>query len=149
MLSATRSKQAAIRFFTQARLTTGMKPTCVTTDKLVSYHKAIRRVCGRKVVHRTSQYLNNRIEQDHRGIKRRYGPTLGFHAFDCASVFCVAVDETRQLFRTRTTMKETISLAQGRTHYQQAVAEFQQIFASCPLADASSGARAAVIHAVS
>lgn len=75
MMSATRSKKAAIRFFRQAQQTTGVKPTCVTTDKLASYRKAIRKACGRKVVHRTSKYLNNRIEQDHRGIKNRYGPT--------------------------------------------------------------------------
>jgi transposase-like protein len=67
----------------------------MTTDKLASYRKAIRRTCHRKVTHRTSQFLNNRIEQDHRGIKRRYGPTLGFTSFDCATIFCGAVDEIR------------------------------------------------------
>lgn len=74
MLSATRSKKAAIRFFKQAQQTTGVKPTCITTDKLASCRKDILKACGRKVVHCTNKYLNNRIEQDHRGIKRRYGP---------------------------------------------------------------------------
>jgi putative transposase len=87
MISAMRSKKAAIRFFKQAMHTTGVQPTCVTTDKLASYRKAIRKACGRKVVQRTSKYLNNRIEQDHRGIKNRYGPTLGFKDFACAACF--------------------------------------------------------------
>ena len=143
MLSATRSKKAAIRFFRQAQQTTGVKPTCVTTDELASYRKAIRKACGRKVIHRTSKYLNNRIEQDHRGIKRRYGPTLGFESFDCAATFCAAVDEVRQLFRTRTTMKETISLAHGRQLFRQSVTEFQQLFLSCPVADAKRKQRVA------
>jgi transposase-like protein len=143
MLSATRSKKAAIRFFHQAQQTTGVKPTCVTTDKLASYRKAIRKACGRKVIHRASKYLNNRIEQDHRGIKQRYGPTLGFKDFDCAAVWCAAVDEVRQLFRTRRTLKETISLAQGRVHFQQSVIAFQQIFLSCPVNDAKRKQRVA------
>lgn len=136
MMSKTRSKKAAIRFFNQARKTTGLKPTCVTTDKLASYSKAIRRVCGRKVMHRTNKYLNNRIEQDHRGIKRRYGSTLGFKSFDDAAVFCSVVDETRQLFRKRTIMKETISLAQGREHFLQSVTVFEQLLMSCTAVDA-------------
>jgi putative transposase len=35
---------------------------------------------------RQSRYLNNRIEQDHRRIKRRVRPMLGFKAFDSARV---------------------------------------------------------------
>lgn len=34
---------------------------------------------------RRSQYLNNRIEQDHRRIKRRVRPMLGFKAFSAAA----------------------------------------------------------------
>ena len=143
MMSKTRSKRAAIRFFKQALLTTGMKPTCVTTDKLASYPKAIRRACGRKVTHRTNKYLNNRIEQDHRGIKQRYGPTLGFKSFDCAATFCCAADETRQLFRKRTTLKETISLAQGREHFLKSFTTFKQLLTCCPVADARRRAKVA------
>ena len=35
---------------------------------------------------RQSQYLNNRIEQDHRAIKRRVRPMLGFKSADSARV---------------------------------------------------------------
>ena len=87
--------------------------------------------------------MNYRIEQDHRDIKRHYGPTLGFKDFDCAARFCAAVDEARQLFRTRTTMKESRSLAQGRQHFQQSVTDFQQIFLGCPVADARRNRRVA------
>jgi transposase-like protein len=41
----------------------------------------------------------NLIEQDHRGIKQRYYPTLGFNNFDAAQRFCRVVDEVRHFFR--------------------------------------------------
>ena len=47
---------------------TGCTPERVTTDAHKAYPRAIRRVLGRKVKHRTSRYLNNRIEQYHRGV---------------------------------------------------------------------------------
>lgn len=68
---------------------------------------------------------------------------MGFKAFACAAVFCSAVDEARQLFRTQTTMKETFSLAQYRQHFLQSVTAFQQIFLSCPIADARRKQRVA------
>jgi hypothetical protein len=48
----------------------------MTTDKHPAYTKAIRWIVGRKVLHRHNQYLNNRIEQNHRLIKQRYYPDL-------------------------------------------------------------------------
>ncbi len=36
---------------------------------------------GRFVRHRRGRRLNNRVEQDHRRIKRRTGPMLGFQSF--------------------------------------------------------------------
>jgi len=72
MLSEHRDMEAAKCFFKGAREVVGHKPERVTTDGYDSYPRAIRRILGRKVVHRTSKYLNNRLEQDHRGIKQRY-----------------------------------------------------------------------------
>ena len=45
------------------------------------------------VVLRTSKYLNNLVEQDHRGIKQRYYPMQGFGAVESAQRFCQAYDE--------------------------------------------------------
>jgi len=52
-------------------------PDRVTTDGHDSYPRAIREELGVTVKHRTNRYLNNWIEQDHRGIKQRYGPMRG------------------------------------------------------------------------
>ena len=39
---------------------------------------------GRFVRHRRGRWLNNRVEQDHRRIKRRVRPMLGFKRFRTA-----------------------------------------------------------------
>jgi transposase-like protein len=41
---------------------------------------------------RSSKYLNNLIEQDHRGIKSRTGPMLGFKNFDCAAITVAGIE---------------------------------------------------------
>ncbi|WP_373866663.1 DDE-type integrase/transposase/recombinase [Skermanella aerolata] len=51
---------------------------------------------GTDVDHRTSQYKNNVIEQNHRGIKGRYRSMRGFKNFDAAHRFCRAFDEVRK-----------------------------------------------------
>jgi transposase-like protein len=88
MLSETRDMDAAKRFFKSATEVTGFKSTKVTTEGHSSYPRAIRSVLGRKVVHRNSRYLNNRIEQDHRSVKQRTYPMCGFGNFEAAARFC-------------------------------------------------------------
>ena len=68
-LSETRDMAAAKAFFASALSTVGSVPDRVTTDGHDAYPKAISYELGKKVKHRTSRYLNNRLEQDHRGIK--------------------------------------------------------------------------------
>src|SRR6202790_5101751 len=82
--SETRDMKAAKAFFRSAGRGTGITPARVTTDGHDSYPRAIRSELGDSVKHRTNRYLNNRIEQDHRGIKGRYGPMHGFKSPDSA-----------------------------------------------------------------
>jgi putative transposase len=119
MLSKKRDMVAAKRFFKQAKEVTGCTPQRVTTDGYDAYPRAIRRVLGRKVAHRTSRYLNNGMEQDHRGIKQRYYPMHGFGSFQAASRFCRALDEQRDYFRNRTRPKQTIPLPEQRRMFRQ------------------------------
>jgi transposase-like protein len=77
------------------------KPARITTDRHPAYREAIRRIVGRKVLHRQNQDLNNRIEQDHRAIKQRYYPMLGFGRMESATRFCSAFEELRQYLRFR------------------------------------------------
>ena len=65
-------------------------------------------------MHRTTQYLNNFIEQDHRAVKQRYYPMRGFGSFASAVRFCLAFDELRQYFRWRRGRGDRMPLAEQR-----------------------------------
>ena len=119
MLSATRDMNAAKRFFACALETAGQPPEKVTTDGHDAYPRAIRETLGPDVEHRTNRYMNNSIEQDHRGIKQRYYPMLGFGSFAAAARFCPAYDELRAYFRPRTHFNERVSLAEQRRLFQE------------------------------
>jgi len=107
-----RDMEAAKRFFKQAVDVVGHAPERVTTDGHDSYPRAIRETVGSDVLHRLAdRSLNNRLEQDHRGIKQRYYPMRGFGSVASASRFCRAFNAVRQFFRARTTMKQQVSLA--------------------------------------
>jgi len=127
MLSEKRDMVSAKRFFKQAREVTGCTPEKVTTDAHKAYPRAIRRILGRKVKHRTSRYLNNRLEQDHRAVKQRYYPMRGFGAFEAASRFCSAFDEQRDYFRYRTKPKEKVPLAEQRRTFWQRFSALQSM----------------------
>jgi len=59
---------AARAFFRSAKAVTGVTPDRVTPNGHDAYPSAIRTELGESVRHRTNRYLNNRLEQDHRGI---------------------------------------------------------------------------------
>lgn len=94
-LSKTRDMEAARAFFKQALEVRNKAPKKVISDKHASYPKAIDKELGKKVEHSTIKYLNNYMEQDHRGIKARIKPMLGFKKFKSAERFCRAFDEQR------------------------------------------------------
>src|SRR3984885_4435773 len=95
MFSEHRDMAAAKAFFEPAKMVTGVTPDRVTTDGHDSYPRAIWTTLGAGVRHRDNQYLNNRLEQDHRGVKGRYGPMRGFKSPRSAAEFCRAYDELR------------------------------------------------------
>src|SRR3954452_2121006 len=119
LLSEKRDMAAAQRFFAQALDIVGHPPAQVTTDGHDAYPRAIRETLGPGVHHRTSQYKNNRIEQDHRGIKQRYYPMRGFGSFVSASRFCTGFEEQRQDFRAQAWSGEPVSLAERRHRFQE------------------------------
>jgi transposase-like protein len=90
MLSATRDTDAAVRFFRQVlEASHTCTPRVITVDKNAAYPLAFEalqhdgtlpEIC----LLRQCKYLNNVVEQDHRFVKRRVNPGLGFGAFDTA-----------------------------------------------------------------
>jgi transposase-like protein len=104
-LSETRDMAAAKAFFQSAKTVTGLTPARVTTDGHDSYPSAL----GEAVRHRTNQCLNNRIEQDRRGIKGRYQPMRGFKSSSSAGRFC-------RSFASRSNRNQHVPASHRRLH---------------------------------
>ena len=117
----------ATRFFKQALETVDHAPERVTTDGHDSSPRAIRETLSSDVLRRTNHYLNNRLKQDHRGIKQRSYPMRGFGSVASAPRFCRAFDEVRHYFRPRHMTGETVSLAQQRQLFCERLAGLQAL----------------------
>ena len=105
MLAERRDAGAAYRFLRKAlRAVSDYPPSSITTDKLASYPKAIRRLqneglLSQDVEHRTSKYLNNIIEADHGAFKRMIRPTRGFQRMKTASATLKGFEVMRMVRR--------------------------------------------------
>jgi transposase, IS6 family len=90
LLSETRNAAAAKRFLAKALgAAHTVVPRVITVDKNPAYPKALSELKEEGTVPphselRQVKYLNNLIEQDHRGIKRLVKPGLGFFCFETA-----------------------------------------------------------------
>jgi IS6 family transposase len=84
MLSPTRDAEAAECFFRQVlQAAHTLTPRVITVDKNAAYPPAFESLQQEKLLPENCQlrqckYLNNVVEQDHRFVKRRVNPGLGF-----------------------------------------------------------------------
>jgi putative transposase len=129
-LSDTRDLTAAEAFFRSAWTVTGMTPDRITTDGHDAYPRAIRNVFGNQVTHRTNRYLNNHLEQDHRGIKQRYQPTCGLKTFATTVRFCHCFEEIRAFLRPQSHRNQPLTLAQRRRTHQERFTQVMGIIAA-------------------
>jgi putative transposase len=119
---------AAKAFYHSAKTVIDITPDRVTTDGHDSYPRAIRTTLGKGVRHRNSRYLNNRLEQDHRGAKGRYGPMRAFKCPRSAGRFCRAYDELRNFLHSRTHQQVPADL--GRLHFLRHTATVLNLLAA-------------------
>src|SRR6202020_2613740 len=100
-LSTRRDVAAAKAFFRKAAKSQGSPPTTITLDGYAASHYAVRemKAAGQLATDtrlRSSKYLNNLIEQDHRGVKLRIGPMLGFKQFRTAAIAIAGIELLRR-----------------------------------------------------
>ena len=90
LLTAKRDAEAAKRFFRKALSAVHtQEPRVINVDKNAAYPKAVdelkeKEELAEQLELRQNKYLNNRVEQDHRGIKRLIKPSMGFGSFNTA-----------------------------------------------------------------
>lgn len=96
LLTKRRDMQAARRFFKNA-ICKHACPIKVTIDKSGANKKAIESfnvgfTRYRPITIRQNKYMNNRIEQDHRFIKKRVRAMLGFKTFRSAQIILSGIE---------------------------------------------------------
>jgi putative transposase len=108
MLSNNRNEAAAKAFFTKAIGSSGL-PEKITIDKsgankagidAINIQLIILSLLGCSLIQidiRQIKYLNNIVEQDHRGIKRITNPMMGFKAFHSAEATLAGIELYRML----------------------------------------------------
>jgi putative transposase len=100
LLRARRNKAAAQRYFEKSIQQNGV-PETVTIDKSGANLAALHAVNAERdtpIKIRQVKYLNNMVEQDHRAIKRRIRPMMGFKDFRCACIILPGI-ETMHMIR--------------------------------------------------
>jgi putative transposase len=83
-------------------------PEKITIDGSDANEAAIKRYNeehGTAIIIRQVKYLNNMIEQDHRGVKRVTRPMLGFKSFEAAQATLIGI-ELMHMIKKRQLMVE-------------------------------------------
>ena len=82
----------------------------ITLDGYAASHRAVAQLkevgtLPRRVRIRSSQYLNNVVEQDHRRIKQRIRPMLGFKRFETAAVTIRGIELAEKIKKQQFNLK--------------------------------------------
>ncbi len=100
-LSRKRDVNAAKAFLRKAMRNERI-PVKITLDAYAASHRAVADLkdsgeLPKRAQVRTSKYLNNRIEQDHRRIKQRLRPMLGLKSFQTAAVVLGGIERAEKI----------------------------------------------------
>jgi transposase-like protein len=96
-LSARRDVAAAKTFFRKAAKSQQRLPQTITLDGYAASHRAVRELKAdgflpANTKRRSSKYLNNLIEQDHRSVKQRVAVMVGFRQFCNAATTIAGIE---------------------------------------------------------
>ena len=118
LLTEQRDEQAAKRFLIKAIRRHGV-PEKITIDGSAANEAAIKSYNeehGTTIVIRKIKYLNNIVEQDHRGVKRITRPMLGFKSFEAAECTLAGVELMHMIKKRQLVVAEG---DEGRTAAEQ------------------------------
>jgi putative transposase len=119
VLTQQRDKKAARRFLNKAISRHGV-PDKITIDGSDANASAIESYNddhGTSIEIRQIKYLNNIVEQDHRGVKRVTRPMLGFKAFDAAQNTLTGIELMHMLRKGQMESDEVEGLSVAEQFY--------------------------------
>jgi transposase-like protein len=95
--AAGRDVAATKAFFRQAMKSQGSSPATITLDGYAASHRAVREMKADGELNgdtkvRSSKYLNNLIEQDHRSVKSRLDAMRGLRRFTTATIVIAGIE---------------------------------------------------------
>ena len=116
LLTKKRNMAAALKFFEKSIKHCG-PPKKVFIDKSQSNYQALKQIKAsftqaKQFLIRQVKYLNNLVEQDHRFIKKRVRPTLGFKSFTSAQSTIAGIELHHMLRKKQHQSQEKITIFQ-------------------------------------
>src|SRR5438094_3061511 len=108
LLTEHRDTEAALRFLKKAIRRHGV-PEKITIDGSDANEAAIKsynQEHGTAIIIRQVKYLNNIVEQDHRGVKRITRPMLGFKSFTAAQATLVGIELMHMIKKRQLVVEE-------------------------------------------
>ncbi|HHT7228272.1 TPA: IS6 family transposase [Bacillus cereus] len=103
-LRRTRDHQTAYMFMKRLIKVFG-EPTVLTTEKdpalLYAFKKLLNNGFYKHTKHCTLKHLNNRIEQDHRHVKRRFAQSSGFQSIRHTSRTIKGIETLQDIYKQR------------------------------------------------
>jgi putative transposase len=122
VLTARRDLAAARRFFERA-IDLHDAPEKITIDKSGANTAAVHSLVadsGLSIELRQSKYLNNLVEQDHRAIKRRVRPMLGFKDFHSAGRLIAGIETMHMILKGQLDCPEGAAMSAAEQFYSLA-----------------------------
>ena len=119
LLTEQRDQEAALRFLKKAIRRHGV-PEKITIDGSAANEAAIKsynQAHGTTIEIRKITYLNNIVEQDHRGVKRVTGPMLGLKSFAAAQSTLVGIELMHMLRKGQLTAGREQGLTAAEQFY--------------------------------
>ena len=117
-LSPQRNVAAAKAFFRKAVRSQRRSPETITLDGYAASHRAVRELQEQRrppdlTKLRSSKYLDNLIEQDHRNVKSRLGPMLGLKSVTSAATTIRGIELIHRIRKGQFDLRDLAT--QGRT----------------------------------
>jgi putative transposase len=123
LLTPTRDRDAAEAFLRKAIRTQGL-PEKITIDQSGANTAAIKRYNRTHKTHiaiRHCKYLNNIVEQDHRAVKRKVKPMLGFKSFWAARCTLAGIEVMHAIRKGQLMTTENVPQSPAEQFYALAV----------------------------